>query len=421
IDAFGKAGAEKSQCVLTDTQKHELNIEADKVTLSRTVFSQDLRLTVIKNKQRGILTVNNEGEGALESTVQNVLEIASASQQDSAYDISEKQPAQTFDNKIIKPDLDKMYDRMSAFLKEAKKLYPKTILEQAILDFTRTTKRFQNSNGAEFTSSKGIYNFVAMFTTKDGDKISSFNYSQASFVDIDKDLISRGSLNTLLKQSSEQVETRQVKDKFVGDIIVTPDCLPDFISFIADMSLGDAALIAGTSVYKDKLGQAIAAPAFTLHSKPVSKEIIDGYDITPDGYKAENLLIVDKGILKSFLLSLYGSKKTGIPKAINSGGCYVVEPGDKSFDDMIKSVKKGLLLARFSGGMPSNNGDFSGVAKNSYYIENGKIQYPINETMVSGNIADMFKNITSISKERIDFGSCLLPWVSFNGLTISGK
>ena len=86
---------------------------------------------------------------------------------------------------------------------------------------------------------------------------------------------------------------------------------------------------------------------------------------------------------------------------------------------MIKDVDKGIILCRFSGGSPSDNGDFSGVAKNSFYIENGEIQYPITETMISGNIAQMFMNIIDISNDTIDFGYNILPWISFDGITIS--
>jgi PmbA protein len=131
--------------------------------------------------------------------------------------------------------------------------------------------------------------------------------------------------------------------------------------------------------------------------------------------------IIEKGILKTFLLSLYGSKKTGKARAVNSGGAYVIEPGNKSFDELVKSVKKGILLSRFAGGAPSDNGDFSGVAKNSYYIENGKIKYPLSETMISGNLVEMLKNIKNISKERINFGEAIFPWILFEGLVISGK
>jgi PmbA protein len=59
------------------------------------------------------------------------------------------------------------------------------------------------------------------------------------------------------------------------------------------------------------------------------------------------------------------------------------------------------------------------VAKNSYLIENGEIKYPISETMVSGNVREMFENLDEVSSDQIDFGAGILPWISFNGITIS--
>ena len=84
-------------------------------------------------------------------------------------------------------------------------------------------------------------------------------------------------------------------------------------------------------------------------------------------------------------------------------------------------VKKGVLLSRFSGGMPSSNGDFSRVAKNSYYIEEGEIRHPLSETMIAGNLVDLLMQLQDISTERINFGSSIIPWLRFSGVTVSGK
>jgi len=61
------------------------------------------------------------------------------------------------------------------------------------------------------------------------------------------------------------------------------------------------------------------------------------------------------------------------------------------------------------------------VAKNSYYIENGEIQYPISESMITGNIKDMLLNIKEISSGRVNNGESLYPWITFSGITVSGK
>ena len=191
-----------------------------------------------------------------------------------------------------------------------------------------------------------------------------------------------------------------------------------FMGFILG-NLSDFRLIAGTSLFRDFMNQKIIHDSLSIHSKPLSDNLSGGYFITSDGYKAEDLTIIENGVLQTFLLSLYGSKKTGLQRVSNSGGSLIIDNGETPLEKMIQSVGKGVLLSRFSGGSPSDNGDFSGVAKNSFYIENGIIQYPISETMVSGNIVDMFQKVKHISKEEVNFGDEIFPWVQLEGITVS--
>ena len=82
---------------------------------------------------------------------------------------------------------------------------------------------------------------------------------------------------------------------------------------------------------------------------------------------------------------------------------------------------KGLLIGGFSGGQPSTNGEFSGVAKNSFLIENGKICRAVTETMINGNLAGMLQRVRGISKETDDSGVFSLPYLAVDGIVISGK
>jgi PmbA protein len=219
-------------------------------------------------------------------------------------------------------------------------------------------------------------------------------------------------------QSTEQTRTKPIPKKFQGDMIIAPECLMTFIGFLIQR-IGDGPMIAGTSIFKDKINEKVASEHLTIHSRPVSGEIVSGYFVTNDGHKAEDSTIVENGILKSYQLGLYGANKTGLPRAVNSGGCYVMEAGQTDLEEMIGSIKEGVLLTRFSGGRPNDRGDFSGVAKNSYYIADGKIQYPICETTASGNMVNLLKSIRGVSRERLDSGNSILPYVHVSGVTAS--
>ncbi|KKC28540.1 TldD/PmbA family protein [Caldanaerobacter subterraneus KAk] len=420
LEALNKAGAQKSQVNLTFTEKREVNLEANEFTMLRTTFDTDIVLTAIKDNKKGTISINKSDRQSIDSAANDVILVAEASPEDEANDISEYQLPKEFSSGDRSPDLEMMYHRIKELLKQIKEKYPKIILIEAFLYHEYKESYFANSNGVDYVSNQGVYNFFAMFSSKDQEKTSSFNYTSFSLKNLDKELLSCGTLDILLKQLEEQTTTRPVEGKFVGDVIISPDAVNDILDFLT-RSLSDNSIISGTSIYKDKLEKQIASPLLTVHSCPVSEEICSGYFVTKDGYEARNITIIDKGVLKNFLLSLYGSKKTGLKYAYNDGGAFVIEPGETALDDMIRSVKKGILLMRFSGGYPSDSGDFSGVAKNSYLIEDGKIKYPISETMISGNIAEMLINITAISKEQVNFGWQVLPWISVKGVTISGK
>ena len=418
LDKLLGSGMDHAEGVINESEKKELNIESGKISLFRTTFSNSLSLEAIKDHKQSSININKIDENSIDSALESLIDSVNSSQADDANSISEKQPAEIFKKGQISPDLNLMYDRVEDFNNYVKSEYKKIILEAVTLDHNASKTYVSNSNGVDFEINKGLYGFSAMFTAKDGLNTSSFNYTGVNRLKLDNNFKDQGYMSNLLKQSEEQVKSFPIKDKFVGQVIVTPHCLPDFISFI-DGSISDGALISGTSIYKNKIGDKIASDSFSLSSNPIDDKIDSGYFITGDTYKAENVDIIKNGVLNTHLLSLYGAKKTGGKRIANQGGCYIVDPGTESLDDMIKNIDRGILLCRFSGGNPSDSGEFSGVAKNSYYIEKGKIKFPIIETMISGNISQMFMNINNVSKENIDFGDSILPWISFDGVTIS--
>lgn len=421
INSLREAGIDKAEFYLATSKKYELNTSGDELSLMRTTFDTNVNITAIKNGKKGVISLNKTDEKSLKDAIDNVIEISDDSEEDAANDISPMQPVKSFSRGESEPDLDKMYIRLKNYLTEIKTSYPKISLMESYLDFTHRCDYYVNSNGVELSSAKGNYSFQTMFSSKDGERSSSFNYTSFSADDIDRELLDCASIKLLIEQSVEQLGTKPFEGKFIGDVVIAPDCLEAMIEMYLGVYLRDMALISGTSALKDKIGRQVASEKLTLHSNPVSDEISGGYFITPDGFEAKNMTIIDKGILKTFMLSLYGANKTSRDRALNPGGAYIIDKGDKPLDEILKSIKKGILLVRFSGGNPSRSGDFSGVAKNSYYIEDGEIKYPVSETMISGNLYELFNNITDISNERIDYGRAILPWIAASGVTISGK
>ncbi|MBN2875983.1 MAG: TldD/PmbA family protein [Spirochaetales bacterium] len=421
IEALRSAGADKAQASLSRGEQSELNVDSGRMSLYRTTVNVSLSLTAHSEQRKGSLSLNKYDEKAINDAAAEAMAMARSSEPDPANDISPARPLERFDRGDKEPDSAAMYDRLREFVDWARAERPITRLEQCVLDFSRGESFYANSNGAEFEERSGLYGFSAMFTSKNGAEASSFNYSGAAHRSLASPLKSWGRLEELMRQSAEQTRVSSVDGTFTGDIILTPECLGDFIGYLDGVYLGDYALITGNSPWKDSLGAELVSPLLTLRSEPNGPTIEAGYSYTSDGFRAENCAIIEQGKLINYTLGLYGSNKTGKPRCPSGGGAIVVEPGKTALEDMVRDVKRGILLARFSGGSPSDNGDFSGVAKNSYLVENGRITRPIGETMVTGNVAALFKSTRAVSKESADYGSAVLPWILSGGVSISGK
>ena len=420
LQSLKKMGADAAECTLLYSTDHELCLERDSISLLRTLEDQKITITAIKEKRKGSISINHLDKKSLQEAFHKLMEIVDATEPDEANKMASFQKAESFQKGVFEPDLPLMYDRMREFKDSVSKLNPYLVLDEFNLNFLKYNKFYMNSNQVDFEVIKGYYQFVAVFTSKKGEKSSSLNYTYCTNDNLNKPLLDFCNLKSLVQSSGEQIETSSVIGKWQGDVIITPDCMQSFVSYFINF-ISDYALISGNSIYKGKLEEKIASELLTIHSKPTDSMFFPGYFITSDGFKAKDSTIIDKGVLKTFLLSLYGSEKTGLERAKNNGSYFKIDSGDTSLKDMIKNVKKGIILCRFSGGNPSDNGEFSGIAKNSYYVENGEIKFPISETMISGNIAKMLLTIKSVSKESIHFGYSQFPWVTVGDLTISGN
>ncbi|HAP43283.1 MAG TPA: TldD/PmbA family protein [Spirochaetaceae bacterium] len=421
VAALRAAGADQATASFGCGVQNEMNIDAGKLSLYRSTVNVSLSLTALTETRKGSVSLNKYDDQSIEAAAAEAVSMARSSQPDPANDISPARPLESFEDGQLEPDSDKMYERLQEFIAYCQERYPITHLEQCVLDFSRGESFFANSNGAEFEQRGGLYNFSAMFTSKDGGNASSFNYSGAVQKNLDQPLKDWGSIDLLMRQSTEQTVTQPVQGNFSGDLLIAPDCLGDFLGMLDGVYTSDYPIITGTSPWAAKLGQAVTSPQLTVRSLPNSPELAANSPYTGDGFRTEDCLLIEKGVLRNFSIGLYAANKSGRPRCPSGGGGLMVDPGELGWQDMVKSIERGLLLMRFSGGSPSDSGDFSGVAKNSYLIEQGKIVRPIGETMIAGNLAKLFSDVKAISRERVNYGSAILPWLQAGPADISGK
>ena len=417
------AGATRFAGSAGRTTSNEFNVDGGKFSLFRTQFSDSLSLTCYIGDKKGTASVSSSltVEENISSAVNDAIASAKAAEPDPDWVVAPKEENKIFLSGSTDFDKDLFFNRTVEAMEEIKRRYPLIIMEQAIANHGRSCNVYFNSSGTEFITISGSYVTDFMYSAHDGDNASSFVGNEFCLESLDKPFLDVGYLAKTLENTEKQIYTTPFKGKKVGKLIATPGLVSEFLSTALDDFTGDYNILNGTSIWLNKLGQQVADPRLTVSLKTNDSRFVGGQAYTGEGFLTEDYNIIDKGILTAFSLSAYVASKTGKKRAPNSGENMVVEKGSKSIEDIIKETEFGIYVARFSGGEPAVNGDFSGVAKNSFLVENGKITVPLSETMISGNLADLLNNVVDISSEQEITGSEVIPYICFDGVTISGE
>ena len=421
VSALQAAGADKAQASVSYTITHEFNVDGGEFSLFRTLFDKQLVMAAIQGGRKGTVAQNRYDDETVAASAKACLEAAASAQPDENWDYAPVSKNEDFVLGEVKPDTDRLFFRCRELMADVKARFPKIIMEQLIVAHKERYKARANSYGVLFSTHEGQYEVQLMFSGHDGDKASSFFGSGVLTDSLDKPFMEMGSIEKDLSDVEKQIETTGVSGKFEGTMVVMPGCLGSlFYSLLSDFA-GEGGLLSGTSPWKDKLGEQVADKRITISLAPLDERIVCGNRVTAEGFRAENFDVIRNGKLNAFVLGLYAANKLKLPRGKNDSFNVIVAPGDRSIDEIIASIDKGILVGRFSGGNPASNGDFSGVAKNSFLIENGKIGPALSETMISGNMADMLGRLRAVSSEQVADGMSVLPYMAFDGITISGK
>ncbi|MBR5421404.1 MAG: TldD/PmbA family protein [Lachnospiraceae bacterium] len=412
---------QKYTYTLSTSEKQELNLEDGTFKLMRTVFDQNGSVRVFRDGKTGSASGNDISEEGLNKLLTESIAAAESATEDPCHDIAPDQGKDVFRQGVDKPDIDRFIERVQELLDLMDKDYPKIKILGGVASIDRWNWFSRNSNGTEFEGIGGQYGFSLEISASEGDKTTGLDYVYFSTADLDKPFIEMADVKEHLQAVSDSIYPESVEGKFEGKVIMTPSCAENFLYMTIGNYISDRVIIDGTSQWLDKVGEKVADESLSVALRPFDERIVMGERGTQDGYRTEEVQVLEKGVLKTHLLSLYAANKTGRPVTKNTGHDLVVEPGDKSLEEMIASVDKGILMGGFSGGQPGTNGDFSGVAKNSFLIEKGKIRCALSETMVNGNLGDILNHICGISKEQCLSGSSVVPYIAVDGVIISGK
>ncbi|QDF65936.1 metalloprotease PmbA [Shewanella sp. SNU WT4] len=187
--------------------------------------------------------------------------------------------------------------------------------------------------------------------------------------------------------------------------------------------------ISGGSLYRkssfllDSLDTKIFPDWFSIAEEPHMLSGLASAPYDSEGVATRDRAIVQDGVLATYLLTSYSARKMGMTNTGHAGGIYnwTLTDTGHTFDELIAQMGTGLIVTEVMGqGVNMVNGDYSRGAA-GFYVENGVIQYPVEEITIAGNLKDMFQDIQAISSDRDLRSSIRTGGILLGNMKIAGN
>ena len=230
---------------------------------------------------------------------------------------------------------------------------------------------------------------------------------------------------TLRRLGARKVKTAQVP------VIFDPMVSRSLLDTIAQAVNGDA-IYRGASFMAGKLGQRVAGENVTVIDDGTLPGGFGSSPFDDEGVPTQRTVVIEGGILKSYLLNTYTARKLGLRTTGNaarglagnpgiSSGNFFLQPGTRQPRHILADVRQGLYVTEFLGfGVNLVTGDYSRGAS-GIWIENGEPAYPVEEITIAGNVRDMLHNIEEIGSDLEFRGSTAAPTLRIEGMTVAGE
>ena len=390
-------------------------------------FNQDgaLGISVYVGNKKGSASTADLSPDALQSVVKKAIEIAKYTSEDPCNGIADKALLE-----FNPPDLDLFHpwdvspDEGIALCQQA---------EEAALNYD---ERIINSDGASFSSHQGLriygnshgllagfprtrHSISCMVIGQDGEimeRESAYTLSRLqSGLKSAKSVGIEAASETIAKLNSRKIPTGKYP------VIFRADIASSLFSHLVS-GIGGGALYRKSSFLLDTLGQPIFSDLVNVVERP---HILQGLASSPfdsEGVKTQDRTIIDKGVLQTYLLGTYASRKLNMTATGHAGGIHnwLVNETEPDLAALLSTMGTGLLVTELMGqGVNTVNGDYSRGAA-GFWVENGQIQYPVSEITIAGNLKDMFKAIAGIGGDfdlrgSVKTGSILIEQMQVAG------
>jgi PmbA protein len=433
-----KGGATAAECVVREGDEFSTVVRLGQVETLKESGSRAIGVRVFFGQRAASTYSSDFSSAGIERMLKSALELARICSEDPFAGIPDAAKLGS-----LAGDLD-LYHEDVYSLPGAERIDYARRAEKAALD---ADPRIKNSDGGSFDAATGrkilanSHGFVGEYRRsycsvsavpiaqdERGNMQRDFWYSVArSLAKLDpaEKVGKEAARRTLRRLGARKAKTAHVP------VVLDPMVATSMLEHIFEGVNGDS-VYRGASFLAGKLGETIAGANVTVVDDGT---ITGGFGTTPfdgEGIPTRRTVVIENGVLQSYLLNTYTAKKLGLETTANASrglagtpgigpGNYFLQPGKKTPQQIIGDIKDGLYVTEFLGhGANLVTGDYSRGAS-GMWIVNGELAYPVEEITVAGNLKDMFNNISEIGSDLEFRGSVASPTIRIDGLTVGGE
>ena len=411
------------QATLRTRETSEVSFENDRLKSAESSQRTDIQVKVIKDGKVGVSSTTDPED--VDGVIRRALEAAEFGSL-AHFEMPGSQtiqPVKTFDSSLLplaKPDMIQLGQGMMDMIKA----YNGEILAGAGVTKSVQTVQFANSAGASYTQEHTNFDVGAGGVLVRGTDIlyAGYGISQKKRLIDPEDIATRAIEYFRLAERIADIQAGEMP------VIFTPNGLSALLLSLT-LGLDGKNVYLGASPLRDKVGETIADPRFTLVDDPLVDYGANSSAFDEEGMPRQVLPLIEKGVLRNFVYDLDTAGRLGArPTGHGPHRSYtnlVISPGQTPYAEMIRNLKQGLLVDSFLGLGQGNpiNGEFSVNVYLGYKIENGEIVGRVKDVMLAGNAYQALKEITELSLERewINWPTGLAPYVKVNRLSVVAK
>ncbi len=298
-------------------------------------------------------------------------------------------------------------------------------------------KRINNSEGATVSSNRGVraygnsHGFVGSFRkschdiscvvlgSENGDMQRDYHYSSARDPAELEDVTAIG--ETAARRTVGRLGARKIKTRRVP-VVYTREVARGFIGH-AIGAIAGSAQYRRSSFLLDAVGDKIFPEFVNVRERPHLPKAMASASYDAEGVATWDRDIFSDGVLRDYVLSSYSARRLGRKTTANAGGTQnLIVPGNAAdLDALLGEMGTGLMVEELIGqGVNGVTGDYSRGAV-GHWVENGEVQYPVNEVTIAGNLRDLYKRIELIGNDQDLRGGIRCGSLLVGRMTVAGS